>query len=201
MKLLKKENLTDKDFKSVSNFLKNGSVGVVPTDTIYGIVGSARVPETVERIYELRKREKSKPMIILISSSEDLEEFDIQLSEKQKEFLEKNWPNPLSVILPCNNKSFMYLHRGKNSLAFRMPKDDFLQKLLKISGPLVAPSANFEGEKPSENIVEDAKRYFGEDIDFYLDAGELKSPASTLIKINDEGQAEIIREGEFKVDF
>lgn len=179
------------------SILKKGQIAVVPTDTIYGIVGSALNPQTVERIYKLRKRSKGKPMIILISCLEDLKKFDIKLTQKQKEFLQKNWPNPLSVILICKNNKFKYLHRGKNSLAFRMPKNENLLKILSEVGPLVAPSANLEGDLPAKNIAE-ARRYFGNQVGFYLDGGTIQSAQSTLIEFR-EDSLKILRMGSFKI--
>lgn len=180
----------------IIQILKSGEVGVMPTDTIYGIVGSALNSQTVEKIYDLRKRAPSKPMIILISSLDDLDLFKILLTESQKEFLQRNWPNPLSVVLECLDPKFEYLHRGTKSLAFRMPKDEQLLEILKQTGPLVAPSANFEGKKLSESITE-AKEYFGENLSFYEDIGEIKSQPSTLIKLNTNGLYEILRQGSF----
>ena len=180
------------------DLLKKGKVAVIPTDTIYGIVGLALNPGTVEEIYRLRKRATDKPFIILISSINDLNHFNISLTTKQRKFLQKNWPNSLSVILPCDDPKFKYLHRGKNSLAFRIPKDKWLTNLLKKSGPLVAPSANYEGEKPSETIKE-AKKYFGEKVAFYLDGGEIKSKASTLVQLNEDGTFIVLRKGGYRV--
>src|SRR5689334_14503518 len=96
----------------IVKLLNEGKVGVVPTDTIYGIVGSALRPEVVEKIYHLRKRNPDKPFIILISNIDDLDKFEVKLSQKQKEFLKSNWPNPLSIILSSPDKKFEYLHRG-----------------------------------------------------------------------------------------
>lgn len=172
----------------------DGKIGVIPTDTIYGIVTSAFDEKLVEKIYTLRKRATDKPLIILISSINDLEKFEVNLSDSQKDFLEKNWPNPLSVVLPVTSEKFIYLHRGTNSLAFRIPKDDELIELLKETGPLVAPSANIEGEKLSETI-EEAKEYFGNFVDFYIDRGTIKSEPSTLIELKDDGSFNIIRQG------
>lgn len=177
--------------------LKKGKVGVIPTDTIYGIVGSALNPEVVEKIYQLRKRSSDKPMIILISSLDDLEKFGVKLTYKQKEFLQKNWPNPLSVILPVSGEKFKYLHRGTNSLAFRMPKDKKLLEMLRQTGPLVAPSANFESEKPAET-AEEAKEYFADQVAFYV-KGKIKSKPSTIIKLNEEGKVDILREGRLRI--
>lgn len=177
--------------------LKLGKVAVIPTDTIYGIVGSALNKSTVERIYILRKRTPSKPMIVLISSLDDLKLFNIEVDEVTKNLLRSLWPNPVSVILPCNDPKFEYLHRGTNTLAFRMPRDDKLLEILKASGPLVAPSANFEGEKPAETIKE-AKNYFGDEVDLYVDGSTLKGQSSTLVEIK-KGKINILRQGAFKI--
>lgn len=174
--------------------LKKGKIGVLPTDTIYGIVGSALNPQTVERIYTLRKRAKDKPMIILISSTDELKKFNIKLTKKQKDILKNLWPNPVSVVIPCDEEKFKYLHRGTNSLAFRIPKDRKLLKILKETGPLVAPSANFEGEQPSQTIKE-AKHYFGDTVSFYIDGGKIKSPPSTVVRLNEGGEMTVLRAG------
>ena len=182
----------------VTNVLKNGGVAVIPTDTIYGIVGPALNENTVEAVYQLRKRSTDKPMIILIFSLDDLKKFDILLTEKQREFLNQHWPNPLSVLLPIVGDKWKYLHRGSNCLAFRLPKDEELIELLQEVGPLVAPSANIEGEKPAETI-EEAKEYFGDFVDFYVDRGILKGEPSTLISLNEDSTFTVLREGEYKV--
>lgn len=183
----------------ISEKIKNGAIGVIPTDTIYGIVGSALIPETVEKIYTLRKRASKKPFIILISSLEDLKIFDISVSKNVEELLKKIWPGKVSVILDLPRKNKLnYLHRGTNSLSFRLPDDPYLIELLKKSGPLVAPSANLEGQKESENII-DAKNYFGEDVDFYIDGGEIKSKPSTLIKI-ENNKIIVLRKGAVQIE-
>ena len=179
------------------DILKQGGIGVLPTDTLYGIVGSALNQQTVERIYKLRRRSLNKPMIILISFLADIERFKIYPNEKISNFLKNIWPNSVSVILHCANEDFKYLHRGTNTLAFRIPDNNQLLNLLKQTGPLVAPSANFEGEKPASTIKE-AKNYFGDNVDFYIDAGILDSPPSTLIKIDGE-KITVLRQGSFSL--
>jgi len=175
--------------------LKTGGIAVIPTDTIYGIVASALNEASVEKIYSLRKRQPDKPMITLISSLSDLELFGVEVTEDQRELLEKLWPNKLSVILPCNNPKFAYLHRGTNSLAFRMPAKQDLLELLSKTGPLVAPSANTEGS-PEAKTIDEAKAYFGDEVAVYLDQGALEAKSSTLINLS-QGKIQVLRQGEF----
>lgn len=175
--------------------LKNGSIAVIPTDTQYGIVTSALNPTSVERVYTLRKRSPEKPMIILISKIQQIQEMGITINPKQTEIMKKWWPNPVSLIIPVASPALKYLHRGKNSLAFRMPKDNWLQSLLEISGPLIAPSANWEGEIPATTI-EEAKKYFGKEIATYVDNGKLNNPPSTIISLSNTALT-VIRQGAF----
>ncbi|MDO8240467.1 MAG: L-threonylcarbamoyladenylate synthase [Candidatus Moranbacteria bacterium] len=177
--------------------IKSGGVGVLPTDTLYGLVGSALREDAVERIYQLRQRDLNKPPIILISSLADLEFFGIVLDDEVREKIADFWPGQVSVILPCASEKFQYLQRGQNSLAFRWPDRSDLLELLDKAGPLVAPSANIEGLAPARTITE-AQNYFGEQIDFYVDQGEIDSPPSTIVRIED-GELRVVREGAVEI--
>lgn len=184
---------SSKDFwKKTALLLKEGAIGVIPTDTIYGICGSALNIKTVEKIYKLRKRGLTRPMIILISCLDDLKIFGIELNSWQKKFLLKILPAKISVILDCPASKFSYLHRGTKALAFRIPAKEELLNILAISGPLIAPSANWEGFEPAK-IIARAKRYFGNEV-FYYNIGKLVSPASTLIDLTKK-PIKIVRRG------
>lgn len=189
--------ISDEKIEELGQKIKNGEVAVIPTDTIYGIVGSALKSKTVEKIYKLRKRTSSKPMIILIESKDQISALGVKLSSNQLKTLFSLWPNPLSIVVDIKSQSLNYLHRGMNSLAFRMPDNEFLLKLLKISGPIVAPSANFEGEAAALTQT-DAENYFKDHVAFYIDGGELKSKPSTVAKLEGE-KLKVLREGAAKI--
>jgi L-threonylcarbamoyladenylate synthase len=188
------------DNKNLADILKNGGVAVIPTDTIYGLVGQAHKVATVNRIYNLKKRKPEKPCIILIGSLKQLEEFSVNLTKEQKNKLKEYWSfnsfqdlRPTSIIFDCEDESFAYLHRGTKTLAFRFPASQDLQNLIIKTGPLIAPSANPEGLSPAQNITE-AKKYFGGSVDFYLDGGTITNKASKLIKLHKDGSITILRE-------
>lgn len=172
-----------KNWNRVVKILKNDGVAVVPTDTLYGVVCSAFSKKAIEKIYNLKNRNINKKMIVLISSLRDLKKFGIKITKEQAKILKKFWPGEVSIIL--------------NDIAFRLPNKKNLISLIKKTGPIVAPSANIEGEKPAETI-QDAKNYFGNNVDIYIDEGEKKSEPSTLIRILDNN-VEVIRDGKIKV--
>jgi L-threonylcarbamoyladenylate synthase len=182
----------DWDNSNLIDVLKRGKVAVMPTDTIYGIVAKATDQAAVERVYDVRARTPSKPCVILIGDLAQLEEFSIQLSPEQKSKLKKYWPGPVSIILDCLDDKFSYLHRGTKGLAFRIPALPKLRNLLIRTGPLVAPSANIEGQPPAKNIAE-AKNYFRAGVDLYVDGGEITGEPSRVIQLNRDGSMSIIR--------
>lgn len=186
-----------KTIQTITRQIKIEKIGVIPTDTIYGVAASAMSKKAVERAYRIMKRNTKKPFIILISSIKDLALFNIKLDSATRNILKKIWPGKVSVILPARAKKFEYLHRGTKTLAFRMPKKQSFVKILRKTGPLISSSANPEGKKPAETIVQ-AKKYFEDKIDFYTDTGKIKSAPSTLVEIKD-GRICVLREGAFQI--
>lgn len=173
-----------------------GTVGVIPTDTVYGLVAKASDPEAVTRLYKLKDRVQ-KPGTLIAANIEQLVELGIK--RRYLTAVEQYWPGPLSVIVPCVNKELEYLHQGRNSLAIRIPAELRMLWLLEVVGPLITTSANTPGEPPAETIKQ-AKEYFGDKVDFYIDGGNLAGrEPSTIIRIVDD-VIEILREGATKID-
>jgi L-threonylcarbamoyladenylate synthase len=190
-------------WRKAEKVLENDGVVVLPTDTLYGIVGKALSEKAVEDIYKIKGRNEDKPFIVLITSYKDLEIFGVKIDKEQAKFLEKIWPGKVSVILSCNLAKFKYIHRGTNGIAFRMiaKKNKNLFNLIQKVGPLVAPSANPEGEKPAENIQE-AKIYFsyrqGLCPNLYINGGIRQFKPSTLVKLENNDFV-VLRQGEVKI--
>jgi L-threonylcarbamoyladenylate synthase len=181
--------------KVADNLLKAGAIGVIPTDTVYGVAARAQDPEAVNRLYTLKERH-AKPGTIIAASIDQLEA--LGLKRRYLKAVEDFWPDAASVIIPCADPNLRYLHQGKNSLAVRIPKPKELRTVLEITGPLLTSSANHPGKPPATSISE-AKDYFGSNVDFYEDGGDLSShQPSTLIRIVDDA-IEVIREGAVKI--
>ncbi len=204
-------------FAEAAPFLKNGEIGVIPTDTLYGLVASALDMDAVERVYRVRGREKGKPCIVLIPEISDIDRLfchpelvegsslssadssvrRLSRNDKNNEMLGRVWPGKVSVIFSCSDTKWAHLHRGTGTIAFRVPEKSDLRELLRNVGPLIAPSANPQGMPPAKTI-EEAEEYFGSDADFYVDAGTLDSEPSTVVKI-ENGKLVIVRQGAVKI--
>ena len=187
------------DDKKLIDVLKEGGVVVMPTDTIYGIVGRADNQKTVERLYKLKKRALEKKCIILIGDWNETKNFGIDSSE----FKIPETDKPTSFVL--------------ENTAFRLPLKKELRELLLATGPLIAPSANREGLPPAQNI-EEAQNYFGlpaqagdlvdpvrgregsqrpstsNGVDLYVDGGEINGKPSKLIQLRKDGSVDILRD-------
>lgn len=179
----------------LASILTGGGIAVIPTDTLYGIVAVARDRRAVARLFRLRRgRAAQKPFIILIPSVASLAEFGIQPAPQTRAFLSRVWPGKVSVVFRVPSNKFSYLHRGRKSLAFRLPRNARLRALVAKTGPLVAPSANREGAPPAETLRE-ARAYFGDTVDIYVGARRrLCGAPSTLVSLED-GTVRILREG------
>jgi len=170
---------------------KAGTIGVLPTDTVYGLVARAADPEAVIRLYDLKLREH-KPGTIIAATIEQLVELGIKY--RYLKAVEQFWPGAVSVIIPCANPELAYLHLGKQSLAVRIPGDSKLRELLAQTGPLLTSSANHPNE-PTAVTTAQAEAYFGTKVDFYVDGGDLSArEPSTIIRIVDDA-IEVIRPG------
>ncbi len=179
----------------VVDLLRSGKVGIVPTDTVYGIVCSALNPTAVKRLYGLKSRH-NKPGTVIGSSVDQF--IAMGITRRYLTAISYFWPNAISIIIPSET-SLDYLALGKNSLALRIPKPATIHKLLEKTGPLLTTSANQPGS-PTIGSFSDIQTLFGETVDFYVDGGDLTGrPSSTIIQVVDDA-VDIIREGAVVID-
>lgn len=163
--------------------LLSGGVAVIRTDTIYGIVAKADLRVAVERVYRIKGRTPTKSPIVLIARPEDM--FD-KYSQAELTGVAGLWPGKNSVIFP-SMLAPEWIARGNGSVAYRLPADKALRRLLERTGPLIAPSANPEGLVPAMSVAE-AERYFGSAVDRYVNGGRVVGGApSRLFRSTDEG--------------
>lgn len=184
------------DDPQLIKMLKDGAVGVLPTDTVYGLVCLAKDKEAVSRLYKLKNRDK-KPGTIVADNVDQL--VDLGIKRAYLKAVEQFWPGAVSVVVPFSDTEGSYLRLGKPDIAVRLPKNKDLQMLLSKTGALLTTSANATGEEPAKSVQE-AEVYFGADVDFYVDGGKLKDQKpSTIIKMIDDA-IEVVREGAVNID-
>ena len=167
--------------KEVGLRLRRGEVGILPTDTIYGI-SAAVGEEGAERIFQMKNRPESKHLIVLMTMS--------QLAESHLHIpsgLAERWPAPFTAILrSCDDRS---------TVAVRIPDDDFLLSVMEHSGPIYSTSANLSGF-PALNDFDVIVRTFGESADFIVRSSGRAGVSSTLIDATKEPYT-VIRQGSY----
>lgn len=171
------------NLQSSVQIINSGGVGIIKTDTIYGFVASALNESAVNRVYKIKHRNAAKKCIVLAANYEQLKPFNIKDYDVYKNKVNKYWPGPYSLILPISGIDFSYLTLKTPDLAFRVPNNQQITDFLLKTGPLIAPSANLEGQ-PTAITINQAIDVFGDSVDFYVDGGTVNNTKpSTIINM------------------
>lgn len=188
-------------FTSVNNdelvsILKSGGIGVLPTDTVYGLVARASDPAAIKKLYDAKKR-ISQPGTLIASSIDDLAKLGLDTS--QLSLVARFWPGQVSVVVNAAGVA-AYLKQMRRSLAVRIPDNSALLQLLVQTGPLMTTSANAPGE-PTATTIAEAKAYFGDKIDFYVDGDTtIGDRPSTIIGFDENSRITVFRRGVVDID-
>lgn len=175
--------------------LKNGKVGIFPTDTAFGIGCRMDNKESVKKIYTIRNRHTEKSLLILVSSVEMAKKYVNIENEVYEKLVKKYWPGGLTIIFPCKKgKVLPVVNAGGETLAVRLPNHPLLQKIINEVGvPLVAPSANFSGES-TPLAFSDINPVLMQKVDFIMNGVCTMKGISTIIDVTSKPW-KIIREG------
>lgn len=175
------------DLELVINSLKRGEIVSIPTETVYGLAGNALKEESVDLIFNLKKRPAFNPLIVHIPDVNFLDRVAENIPDPAKLLANHFWPGPLTLILKKKASIPNRVTAGKDTVAVRVPNHPLTLELLKkLPFPLAAPSANPFGSI-SPTLAIHVYKYFGDKIPFILDGGNCKSGLeSTIIGFENE---------------
>ena len=178
-------NIKDiENIKKAASLLSSGALVAIPTETVYGLGANAFDSSAVEKIFEAKGRPKDNPMIVHVSSIDQVYPLVKKFPEEAKKLAEKYWPGPLTIIMPKSDKVPARTSGNLDTVAVRMPSHPVMRKVIEKSGcPIAAPSANLSGSPSPTNA-----KYVFDDMDgrieLILDGGEcevgLESTVITL---------------------
>ena len=165
--------------KEAAQKLKNGFLVAFPTETVYGLGADATNQESVARIFEIKNRPKNHPLIVHLSSVNQLPEWALEIPKYANELANAFWPGPMTLILKRNLIAKDFVTGGQETVGIRIPNHELALNLLeefrKIgSGAIAAPSANKFG-KVSPTTFGHVKSEIGKDLghdDLILDGGQ-----------------------------
>lgn len=174
--------------------LNKGGMAIIPTDTVYGIVCDALNEEAVRNVYNLKKREFNKPMIILVSDLEMLYKYTKDIKNLENELISEYWPGPLTIIFKKKECLPDIVTSSLDEIGVRLPDDADLIKLIKeLNKPIIATSANISSEETITKIDQLDKEIIAT-VDYIKDSGIVNKSSSTIVKVIDN-KIKIIREG------
>ena len=183
--------------KSAFKLLKSGLPVIFPTDTLPAI---GCLPKFSNIIYEFKKRDKNKPLILMGSDQNQLIDYVHESAKEDYENIaSKYWPGALTMVIPASEKQTTILTSNDLTLGLRIPNSYMAQSLMKETGPLLTSSANISGFKGSITAEGIALDFPSIKILGPIPWGKSSGKASTIIFWKKSGDWKMIREGEVLV--
>lgn len=183
------------DMREAVNVLKKGGVILYPTDTVWGIGCDATNEQAVKRIFEIKQRDDSKAMLLLLDSSGRLRQYVKQVPDMAYDLIELA-TRPLTIIYPGAYAVAPQLVAEDGSIGIRITEELFSKTLcMRLGRPLVSTSANISGEKTPQNYSEITKQ-IRDSVDYvvrYRRGDRRKAEPSQIIKLDEKNHFVIIR--------
>ncbi|MFN8627821.1 MAG: L-threonylcarbamoyladenylate synthase [Candidatus Binatia bacterium] len=179
---------------AAARVLARGGIVVYPTETLYALGADAGTAVGLQRLVDLKVRRPGKPIAVLIGDLDMLTDIVVEIPAPARLLMRHFWPGPLTLVFRARPHVSPLLTGGDTGIGVRLSSDPLATALVRALGrPVTAPSANPAGLAPPASL-EQARTYFGSQVDSYLDGGTLPGePASTVVDVRD-GFA-LIREG------
>lgn len=189
----------DASFRKAAEFLANGQVIAVPTDTIYGLACSANCPDAMKRLYLIKGRDAAKPVAICVTSIQDVRKWG-EANHLSNGLLQSLLPGPVTVVLERTKQlDNPYLNPKTSKIGIRIPKHIFMNHVTKLFDmPVALTSANFSNE-PSTLSVKEFEHLYGY-LGAVFDGGTLSKSeknrtGSTVVDLSYDGHYNVIRKG------
>jgi len=189
--LVKLSGNLDKDtelfLETAVDWIIEGKLIVFPTNSVYGLGGDPLNLSLIERIYNIKFRERSKGFLLLVSDFDEAVKI-AEFNDIAKKLAQHFWPGQLTLILKRKEPNIIPLEvtASQDTIGLRVPENKVILKILEILkkrgrfGGIIGTSANYSGEPPSISGAEVAKKFLGT-IDYILDSGKSQSQIPTTI--------------------
>ena len=177
----------------IEKTLAAGGAVVLPTETVYGLFAQALNQESVERVYELKRRPRDKALNLNVASLEEIYAFSKNPPSYLDQLYQAFLPGPLTIILQANDRVPAWINSSLKTVGFRIPNHPVTLDLIQKYGPLIGPSANLSG-KASGTSFQQIMMDFQEEISGVEDDAALTGQDSTILDLSGE-KAIILRQG------
>ncbi len=183
------------DIQKAAEILRSAGLVVFPTETVYGLGANALDPVAIRKIYALKGRPATSPLIVHVASIEQARELAAEWPQEAERLAREYWPGPLTIVVPKKPLIPDEATAGLPTVGLRMPRHPIALALLRETGfPIAAPSANrFTHLSPT--TAQHVREAFGDDTPFLLDGGPCEvGLESTVIAVTPDG-LEVLRPG------
>ena len=187
-----KISCNDVDIQIAAKAINDGAIVVFPTDTVYGLGCNPYNHEAVLSLYEIKKREKTKPFPVIGYSKKEVEAI-AEFNPLEKKIAEKFWPGPITMLLKVKDKEIQKSLDLGRKIAVRVPNNQCVLALLKECKLLVATSANISGTAPFNDPKECSKNLSGYDL--LIDGGIISSQGESTIVEIENNNVKVLRKG------
>ncbi len=194
------ENQTDYAVKSASKVILDDGLVVIPTDTSYGLACNPLSTKAIDRLIEVKQRDRNLGLPLLFSDLSQCESYH-DFGALERVMARIFWPGALTLVVSAKDSVPKHLTVGRNSLAIRVPNHTIPRAIAKVvDGAIVGTSAN-KSWGPSPFSLEMAIDQLGDDVDLYIDGGASSSAKnSTIVGVEEDGNIKIYREGELSIE-
>lgn len=175
--------------------LERGGLVAFPTESFYGLGADAWNAAAVTRVFSVKGRPESKPLLVLVASVAMAETLIASVSSEARELMARHWPGPLTLVLKAAAGLPTALTAGTDTVGVRMPDHPVALGLVETAGcPITAPSANPSGAPPPTTASE-VCRYFDRQLDLILDAGPTAGGAGSTVADCTAWPPRVLRQG------
>jgi len=186
---------TNDNLEQIAATITRGGVIAFRTDTFYGIGANPFNQSAVQKIRELKGGEDDKPILVVISDSQQLNRLIPNRSRAFAQLAQSFWPGALTIIGQAAPELSAELTAGTKTVGVRLPDDDKVRTLISIcGGALTATSANVSG-KPPARVAKEVESYFGERVDLIVDGGATTSESASTVVDATTDEVKLVREG------
>jgi L-threonylcarbamoyladenylate synthase len=183
------------EIEAAVDALRDGELVAFPTETVYGLGANASNPAAVRKVFELKERPPSHPVIVHIDQQKYLKRWVRELSPEAEKLADAFWPGPLTLVLPRAEGVHDVVTGGQDTVAIRIPSHPMARQLLDaFGGGIAAPSANRFG-RLSATRAEHVQDEFGDAVKVILDGGECQVGLESTIVSCLDGSVRLLRPG------
>lgn len=186
-KIFVQKDIGERETEELAGIIRAGGLVAIPTETVYGLGANALDPEAVKKIFKVKGRPQDNPLIIHLSSEEEIKDYCLDIPDTAYVLARRFWPGPLTMVLKKRDIVPDETSSGLSTVGVRCPDNDVTRAVIRASGvPIAAPSANLSGKPSTTEFSHIMHDLYGK-VDAMIDGGSCRvGLESTILDLTSE---------------